>query len=56
MILVMSADKLLVPPEAEDKSSEQSGFWSATWLHVDEYIPGLRLELFPEKKDTDFGK
>lgn len=44
MLLVMTADKLLVSPNIEE---ENGGLWKSTWSIIDGYLPELRGELFP---------
>jgi hypothetical protein len=44
MLLVMSADNLLVQPIEDTK---EPNLWTSTWAIVDEFHPNLQRELFP---------
>jgi hypothetical protein len=44
MLLVMSADNLLVQPTEDAK---ESNLWTSTWAVVGGFHPNLQHELFP---------
>lgn len=53
ILLVMSSDGYLVPPEA-DESKRQ--VWNETWRRLDRFLPGLLGELFPQEVEQGRGK
>lgn len=46
ILLVMSSDGYLVPPEQNEQHAE---LWCETWRRLDRFLPGLFGELFPEE-------
>eukprot|EP00003_Mantamonas_plastica_P020888 TRINITY_DN336_c1_g1_i9.p1 TRINITY_DN336_c1_g1~~TRINITY_DN336_c1_g1_i9.p1 ORF type:complete len:609 (+),score=245.05 TRINITY_DN336_c1_g1_i9:3189-5015(+) len=55
MLLVMSSSPKLnfrAPETEQEESSEDFKLWVTTWRTIDEFLPGLKAELFPQQQET----
>ncbi|KAI8832005.1 hypothetical protein BC829DRAFT_449182 [Chytridium lagenaria] len=55
MLLVMSTQGVFSPPESNVELKSLHNLWEVTWVHLEDFLPGLKDELFPRQLKTESG-
>ncbi|KAJ3208352.1 GDP/GTP exchange factor for ARF [Dinochytrium kinnereticum] len=53
MLLVMSTQGVFSPGEQSANLKSQHNLWDITWVHLHDFLPGLKDELFPPHFETE---